>query len=64
MFDGLESLAEEVVVEFLEVGEGKGLGEVVAAVEGFDLELDGHLGREGMLDLFDCTLELAEDYPE
>ena len=59
VFDGLEGLEGEADVEFLELGAGDGLEEVVFTFEGFDLELGGHLGREGTLGFFDFALELA-----
>lgn len=46
---GLRVSAEEVVVESLELGAGEYLGEVVVALEEFDLELCGHVGGEGVL---------------
>lgn len=46
---GLRVSAEEVVVESLELGAGEYLGEVVVALEEFDLELGGHVGGEGVL---------------
>lgn len=36
LFDGLESLPEEIHVNFLEFGAGESLGEVVSAFERFD----------------------------
>jgi hypothetical protein len=45
LFNGLERLLEEIVVQFLELGAGKSLGEVLAGVERFDFDLGGLLGR-------------------
>jgi hypothetical protein len=60
LLDGLESLAEEINVDFFELGAGESLGEVVAVLEGFDFETNALLGGECSLGLFDFTLEFAE----
>lgn len=41
LFDGLEGVAGEVAAEFLELGTSGSFGELIAVLEGFDLELDG-----------------------
>lgn len=59
LLNGLEGLLEEVNVELLELGAGKGLGEVIAVVESLDLNASGHLARKSSLGLLSFTLELA-----
>jgi hypothetical protein len=53
LFDGLESLAEEVNVDLLELGAGKSLVEVVAILEGFIFETEALLGGQSPPGLFD-----------
>ena len=45
LLDGLERLLEEVHVEFLKLGAGQRLGEVLALVEGLDFDARRHLRR-------------------
>ena len=59
LFNRLESLLEEVVVQLFELGSGQSLGKVVALVECFDFDLGAHLAGQRALGLFDLTLELA-----
>jgi hypothetical protein len=59
LLNRLEGLLEEVVVQLLELGAGKGLGEVVALVERLNFDLGGLLGGKSTLGLLDLTLELT-----
>lgn len=59
LFNGLEGLLEEVVVELLEFGAGEGLGEVLALEERLNLDLGGLLGRESTLGLLNLALQLG-----
>lgn len=52
LLDRLEGLLEEIVVQLLEFGTGKRLREVVAVVEGLDLNAGGHLRRPVALLVF------------
>ena len=60
LFDGLHGLAEKIDVDFLELGAGKGLGEVIAILEGLDFDAGRLLAGESTLGLLDFTLELSE----
>lgn len=59
LLDRLDGLLEEVNVELLELGAGKGLSEVLATEERLDLNTSGHLAGEGTLGLLGLTLEFA-----
>jgi len=59
LFDRLEGLLEEIVVQLLELGAGQSLGEVLAVEEGLDFDAGAHLGRQSTLGLFDFTLQLT-----
>lgn len=59
LFNGLDGLLEEIHVQLLELGAGKGLREVVALEESLNLDTGAHLRRESTLGLFSLTLELA-----
>lgn len=59
LLNGLDGLLEEIHVQLLELGAGKGLREVVALEESLNLDTGAHLGRESTLGLFSFTLELA-----
>lgn len=59
LLNRLHSLLEEVNVELLELGLGKGLGEVLAVVESLDLNAGALLRRQSTLGLLGLTLELT-----
>lgn len=59
LFNGLHGLAEEVHVNFLELGSGQGLGEVVSVFERFDFKTCALLGAQRSLGLFDLTFEFT-----
>lgn len=59
LLNRLESLLEKVVVEFLKLGTGQSLGEILALVERLDFDASGGGGRESTLGLFGLTLELT-----
>jgi hypothetical protein len=60
LLDGFESLPEEIHIDFLELGAGKGLGVVVTTFEGLDLETNTLLRRECPLGFLNLALELAQ----
>ncbi len=60
LLDGLHCLPEEIDVEFLELGAGESLGEVVAILEAFNFDLGALLAGQGTLGLLNFTLELSE----
>jgi hypothetical protein len=60
MFNGLRSFTEEIHAQLLELGTHQGLGEIIAILEGLNLELGAHLVRKSALRLLDFTLVLAE----
>jgi hypothetical protein len=59
LFDGLEGLLEEVIVQLLELGTSQGLREVLALVEALDFDLGSLLRGEGTLGLLDLALEFT-----
>lgn len=59
LLDGLHSLAEEVHVEFFELGTGEGLGEIVTVLERFDFDAGGLLTGEGPLGLLNLALQFT-----
>ena len=59
LLDRLHGLPEQVHVQLLELGPGQRLGEVVAALEGFDFNPGGLLGRQIPLSLLDLPLQPA-----
>jgi len=59
LLDGLHGLPEQVHVQFLELGSGQCLGEVVAVFEGFDLNSGGLLRGQSPFSLLDLPLQLA-----
>ncbi|RUS24739.1 LOW QUALITY PROTEIN: NAD-specific glutamate dehydrogenase-domain-containing protein [Jimgerdemannia flammicorona] len=61
LLDVLESLAEEIVVEFLKLGASDGFREVLAPEEGLDLDVNGILGGEDALGLLSLVLEPGHD---
>lgn len=59
LLDRAEGFLEQIHVQFLELGASQGLGEVLAVVEGLDLNTGGHLGREGTLGLLNLALQFT-----
>ena len=59
LLDRLHGLPEQVHVQFLELGPGQRLGEVVAVLEGLDLDPGGLLRGQSPLSLLDLPLQLA-----
>jgi hypothetical protein len=59
LLDGFRGLAEEIDVEFLELGVGEGIREVIVVLEGLDLELGRHLARQSTLGFLNLLLELG-----
>ena len=59
LLDRLHGLPEQVHVQFLELGPGQCLGEVVAILERFDLDPGGLLRGQGPLSLLNLPLQLA-----
>lgn len=60
LLDGAESLLEEVHVELLKAGASEGLREVLATMEGLDLNAGLGLGGEDLLGALNFTTELLE----
>jgi hypothetical protein len=59
LLNRLHGLLEEVDVELLELGLGKGLGEILASVESLDLDTGALLRGQSTLGLLSLTLELT-----
>ena len=59
LLNWLERLLEQIVVEFFELGSGKGLREIVAIVESFDFNTGGHLGGKSTLGLLNLALKFT-----
>lgn len=59
LLNGLHGLLEEINVELLELSLGESLGEVLAVVEGLDLNTGALLRRQSTLGLLGLTLELT-----
>ncbi len=60
LLDRLHGLPEEVHVEFLELGTGKGLREVIAILEALDFDASALLARQRPLGLLNLALQFAE----
>lgn len=60
LLDRLHSLAEKIHIELLKLGTGKSFREIVAVLEGFNLNASGLLAGECSLGLLDFTLQFTE----
>jgi len=59
LLNGLQGLLEEIHIELLELSPGESLREVLAIMESFDFDPNGHLGGQGSLGFLNLTLKLT-----